>query len=869
MTVLVQNTLANSSTTVSHWRVRTNELAAAMSTKAVTVDSNAAVGNAAVNGSIQTGNLHVNAIYGGVIGAQANLTLVGNVNFSGNATVAGNLRVNTGNSTFRVLVVNSAGGNAVFATRILLSDVLDMNVAASPSDGDFMRYSSAESRWKNESVVIAANSTPGGSNTHVQFNDSGALGGNAALTFNRTTGRLTASSVGTGNSTINVAVTGNSLSVSNTSQVTTVNALGVAVGDNARISATGLSVGNSTVNLFANSTRLSVSNSSLTLRIGPDALFAGSNSYLGPAGVVVGNSTVNAVVNSVAVTVSNSSLVLSMGSGDFSAGANVHVKPTGINVGAASLNSTVLSVSRVTATANVTTGNAIVTGIGTINTLSVTQNATVGGNEEVTGNLVIGGLGSISGSLAVGGNLAVDTDTFKVDVANDRVGVNILSPVYTLDVAGTGAVRLPVGTTAQRPASANGVIRFNTTETRLEFATSSGYETLDSVERETTFTGKKTFTSNSSQAGLNIGYSSGNPSGSNGDLWIDSSTLKLKFRANSAVKNVITEDTVGDYVTTGGIVQVTGTANTLQASYAGKVIETTSGSTVTITVPNNGTVAIATNTRVDGYAYGTGRVTFVPASGVTIRTRIAGANNVIVPYGKWSLLKRATNEWDLDGDLVPGIPTLISNTNFSNSSITGNFSQAFTISTSARSVLIAVQLEDTVTGNDFAIGGLPLTSAASYGTAIQNVQGLMLWANLPPTGSQAFTFSRSSGNGGLRGTVFQFADMISLSGTSASVANSGGGGGSFSTSFSVPFASFLIVMHGTSRNVFNSTSNVGSSVIYSNTNVGNDNTTMSLGYQTLYPANYTSSFATAATWNSNFNGGFGAVMLYGTDRAVP
>ncbi len=45
----------------------------------------------------------------------------------------------------------------------------------------------------NGSVVseIGAGGSIGGSNTHIQFNDSGAFGGNANLTYNKTTGVLT------------------------------------------------------------------------------------------------------------------------------------------------------------------------------------------------------------------------------------------------------------------------------------------------------------------------------------------------------------------------------------------------------------------------------------------------------------------------------------------------------------------------------------------------------------------------------------------------------------------------------------------------------------------------------------------------------
>lgn len=47
-------------------------------------------------------------------------------------------------------------------------------------------------------------------------------------------------------------------------------------------------------------------------------------------------------------------------------------------------------------------------------------------------------------------------------------GIGTINPLYRLDVAGTGAIRIPSGTTAQRPIGAVGVIRLNTTTGNAE-----------------------------------------------------------------------------------------------------------------------------------------------------------------------------------------------------------------------------------------------------------------------------------------------------------------------------------------------------------------------------------------------------------------
>jgi hypothetical protein len=46
-----------------------------------------------------------------------------------------------------------------------------------------------------------------------------------------------------------------------------------------------------------------------------------------------------------------------------------------------------------------------------------------------------------------------------LDSANGRVGINSPTPLITLDANGTDAIRVPRGTTAQRPAGADGYIR--------------------------------------------------------------------------------------------------------------------------------------------------------------------------------------------------------------------------------------------------------------------------------------------------------------------------------------------------------------------------------------------------------------------------
>jgi len=64
----------------------------------------------------------------------------------------------------------------------------DVDLTPPPNDGDALVYDSATDSW----IPGAAGATPGGLNTQIQFNDGGtALGGDADLTWNKTTNVMT------------------------------------------------------------------------------------------------------------------------------------------------------------------------------------------------------------------------------------------------------------------------------------------------------------------------------------------------------------------------------------------------------------------------------------------------------------------------------------------------------------------------------------------------------------------------------------------------------------------------------------------------------------------------------------------------------
>ena len=83
-------------------------------------------------------------------------------------------------------------------------------------------------------------------------------------------------------------------------------------------------------------------------------------------------------------------------------------------------------------------------------------------------------IGRISGQmlkanlLRSGVDLAFETDLLVLDVSNNFVGVGTATPSRQLHIAGTGALRLPGGTTAERGTAAAGDMRYNSDNSTIE-----------------------------------------------------------------------------------------------------------------------------------------------------------------------------------------------------------------------------------------------------------------------------------------------------------------------------------------------------------------------------------------------------------------
>ena len=83
-------------------------------------------------------------------------------------------------------------------------------------------------------------------------------------------------------------------------------------------------------------------------------------------------------------------------------------------------------------------------------------------------------IGRISGQmlkanlLRSGTDLAFETNLLVLDVTNSFVGIGTATPSRQLHISGTGAIRLPSGSDAQRGTAAAGDIRYNSDRTQIE-----------------------------------------------------------------------------------------------------------------------------------------------------------------------------------------------------------------------------------------------------------------------------------------------------------------------------------------------------------------------------------------------------------------
>lgn len=106
------------------------------------------------------------------------------------------------------------------------------------------------------------------------------------------------------------------------------------------------------------------------------------------------------------------------------------------------------------------------------------------------------------------------------------------------------------------------------------------------------------------------------------------------------IRKIINDSSLGQ----ASIITESTTARTLALTDAYKYIRTTNAAATAITIPPNADVAFEIGTQIDFSQQGTGVLSFVAGSGVTINTV---SLTMSAQYQAASIVKVDTNEWDL------------------------------------------------------------------------------------------------------------------------------------------------------------------------------------------------------------------------------
>ena len=235
-------------------------------------------------------------------------------------------------------------------------------------------------------------------------------------------------------------------------------------------------------------------------------------------------------------------------------------------------------------------------------------------------------IGRISGQMLKsnlsrsGTDLTFETNLLALDVSNSRVGVGTASPAVKFHVSSTDAIRVPSGTTAQRPGSpANGDIRYNSTTSQIEGYSNGEFRSmvgsgLASIEEDT-----------SPQLGGNLDVKGF-------DIVSARSNENINITPNGTGSVVISKADINSGTfdgTVGGTTPAAGTFTTLTAN-GNTVLGDANGDSTTL---NGGSLVLGNNVTVTGTFADLGTVTTVDinggtADGVTIGGASAAAATV-------------------------------------------------------------------------------------------------------------------------------------------------------------------------------------------------------------------------------------------------
>jgi len=403
----------------------------------------------------------------GGLGVAKNLNVGGDATITGNLTVQGVLTAIQSTtldvSDLQITLAKGAGTSAA-------ADGAGINVDYG-NVGANITYTHATTSWNFNKPIIGTSYANFGGN----ILSTGAV--HNALTVNGTTTAVAINSTGFINTTANVSaavVNTGALNATGTTTLAAVNSTGF-INTTANISGAVINGGaiNSTglINTTGNISGAVVNTGALNATGTTTLVAVNSTGLINTTGNISG-----AVVNTGALNATGTTTLVAVNSTGF---INTTANISGAVVNTATLNATgVASITNSTDTSSLSTGALIVTGGTAVGkTLWVGEGAVINSTRAAEAFQVYG---------ATGNNGLIYTNTAKnAIVFGDTGNVNVQDGIIA-KFDSTGAIRIPVGSTAQRPGAAGnvdvaGLLRFSSTTNNLEFYDGSTWTSAGSV----------------------------------------------------------------------------------------------------------------------------------------------------------------------------------------------------------------------------------------------------------------------------------------------------------------------------------------------------------------------------------------------------
>lgn len=455
------------------------------------------------NNRIQIKRSTANATVTGLQPGELAFTANGNIFYIGNPADGASVRIAglqvPGTLTAnQALVANTTSG----IDKVIVANLVPTSIwanGASGSAGDVLHTNSTAVYWRAPSAGVA------GSDTQVQFNDGGNLGGDPGFTYSKTTDTVTANggfqtintgtgtggflsnttTVVVGNTSVNTAITSAGLTVNGTAVV----ANSTGVWTTGTVNAASHTVGSvfvaNTITLNANGVVVNSTGGYFTGLVNSTSFNAGAigtgtgGSVQNTTTMFVGNNTINTVITSAGLTV-NGTAAIANSSGFYTTGtvnaASHTAGAIGTGTGGSVQNTTTIFVGNNTINTSISAGAITVNGTAVIAnntgvyTTGVVNAATLSVGTSVTANttrLVIGtgvalqangGIGAAGEVLHSNGSTiywAVDDQgVTSVATGNGMTGGTITTTGTVSVLANNGIVANSTGTFV---AGANGI----------------------------------------------------------------------------------------------------------------------------------------------------------------------------------------------------------------------------------------------------------------------------------------------------------------------------------------------------------------------------------------------------------------------------